>query len=56
MVLLASIFSSASSTCILFKIGIHSMQGWKITMRHWVARKRSTKRLMHTGNMFGKNL
>ena len=32
-----------------FKIGIHSMQDWTVT------RKKSTKRLRHTGNLFRKN-
>ena len=32
------------------------MQGWAATKRHGVARKRSTKRLNHTGNLFTKNL
>ena len=36
-----------------FKIGIHSMQDR--TTRHVVTRKRSTKRLKHTGNLFTKN-
>ena len=35
-----------------FKIGIHSMQGWTATSRHGVTRKRSTKKLKHTGNPF----
>ena len=40
-----------------FSIGIHSMmQGWTATTRHGVTRKRSTKRLKHTGNLFRKNL
>ena len=39
-----------------FLIGIHSMQGWKATIRHGVIRKRNTKRLQHTGNLFRKNL
>ena len=38
------------------KFGIHSMQGWTATMRHGVKRKRSTKRLKHTGNLFRINL
>ena len=33
----------------LFLIGIHSMQGRTATTRHEVTRKRSTKRLKHTG-------
>ena len=37
-------------------IRIHSMQGWTVTLRHGVTRKRSTKRLRHTGNLFRKNL
>ena len=42
---------------ILFlKIGIHSVQGWTPTARHGVTRKRNTKRLRHTGNLFRKNL
>ena len=41
------------SFSLFFKIGIHSRKGWT---RHGVARKRSTKRLKHTGNMFRKNL
>ena len=32
------------------------MHGWKATARHGVARKRSTKRLKHTENLFRKNL
>ena len=32
------------------------MQGWTATTRHGVTRKRSTKRLKHTGNLFTKNL
>ena len=39
-----------------FLIGIHSMQGWTATTRYGVTRKRSTKRLQHTGNLFRKNL
>ena len=39
-----------------FLIGIHSMQGSTVTTRHRVTRKRSTKRLKHTGNLFRKNL
>ena len=37
-------------------IGIHSIQGWTATTRHGVTRKKSTKRLQHTGNLFRKNL
>ena len=51
---------SVSSTILLFtflkKIGIHSMQGSTATKRHGVTRKRSTKRLQHTENLFRKNL
>ena len=32
------------------------MHSWRATMMHGVARKRSTKRLKHTGNLFRKNL
>ena len=45
-----------SFCCPFFLIGIHSMQGWTPTTRHRVTRKRSTKRLQHTGNLFRKNL
>ena len=38
------------------KIGIHSIQDWTTTSRHGVARKRSTKRLKHTENLFRKDL
>ena len=41
---------------LVFLIGIHSMQGWTVTMRHGVVRKRSTKRLKHADNLFRKNL
>ena len=41
---------------IIFLIGIQSMQGWTVTTRHGVTRKRSTKRLEHTGNLFRRNL
>ena len=33
-----------------------SMQGGTATARHGVTRKRSTKRLKHTQNLFRKNL
>ena len=35
---------------------LHSMQGWIATKRHEVKRKRGTKRLKDTGNLFRKNL
>ena len=35
-----------------FLIEIHSMQGWTDTARHGVTKKRSTKALKHTGNLF----
>ena len=35
-----------------FLIGIHFIHGWTATARHGVARKRSTKRLKHTENLF----
>ena len=35
---------------------IHSMQGWAAITRRGVTRKRSTKRLMHTGSLFTKHL
>ena len=38
-----------------FLIGIHSMRGSTATTRHGVTRKRSTKRLKHTGNLIRKN-
>ena len=41
---------------LFFLIEIHSMQGRTTTRRHGVTRKRSTKRLKHTGNLFRKNL
>ena len=52
---------SVSSIILLFtflkkKIGIHSMQGSTATKRHGITRKRSTKRLQHTENLFRKNL
>ena len=40
----------------MYLIGIHSMQARTATTRHGVTRKRSTKRLKHTGNLFKKNL
>ena len=40
----------------VFLIGIHYMQDGAVTMRHGVIRKRNTKRLKHTGNLFRKNL
>ena len=48
----------ASVLFLIFRggIGIHSIQGWTATTRHGVTRKRSTKRLQHTGNLFIKNL
>ena len=41
---------------ILKKIGIRSMQEWTATTRHGITRKRSTKRLSHTGNFIKKKL
>ena len=38
-----------------FLIGIHSMKGWTATLRYGVTRKRITKRLKHTRNLFRKN-
>ena len=32
------------------------MQGWTATIRYGITRKRSTKWLKHTGNLFRKNL
>ena len=40
---------------IFFLIEILSMESWWATARHGVTRKRSTKRLKHTGNLFRKN-
>ena len=37
-------------------IGIYFMPSWAATIRHGITRKRSTKRLKHTGNLFRKNL
>ena len=37
-------------------IGVHSMQSWTANTRHGVTRKRSTKILKHTENLFRKNL
>ena len=39
-----------------FLIGTHSMQGWTATKKHEGTKKRSTKRLKHTGNLSRKNL
>ena len=39
-----------------FLIRIHSMQCRTATTRHGVTKKRNTKRLSHTGNLFRKNL
>ena len=44
------------SSRIFFLIGTHPMQGSTVTTRHGVTRKKSTKRLKHTGNWFEKNL
>ena len=52
-------FQSESSLSFFFFfsiIGIHSIKGRTATTRHGVTRKRSTKRLKHTGNLFRKNL
>ena len=37
---------------LFFLIGIDSIQGWTTTLRHEFTRKRSIKRLQHTGNLF----
>ena len=39
---------------LFFLIRIHSLQGLIATTRHEVTRKKSTKRLKHTGNLFRK--
>ena len=39
-----------------FLVGVHSMQGLPDTTKNGVTRKRSSKRLKHTGNLFRKNL
>ena len=44
------------TTFYIFLTGIHSMQCWTATTRNGVTRKRSTKRLNHTGNLFRKNV
>ena len=41
---------------LFFLIGIHSMQSWTATIRHGVTRKKHTKRLKNTGNIFRRNL
>ena len=38
------------------KTGTHNNQGWAATERHGIIRKKGTKRLKHTGNLFRKNL
>ena len=35
---------------------VHSMQGWTATTRYGVTRKRSTRRLKHSGNLLRKKL
>ena len=40
----------------LFLVGNHSMQGLTAATTEGVTRKRSKKRLKHTGNLFRKNL
>ena len=49
------IYSHMEDYSFFLKIEIHSMQGWTATTRHKVTRKRSKKRLQHTGNLFRKN-
>ena len=41
---------------VFFLIGIFFIQDWTATKRQKVTRKRSTKRLKHTENLFKKNL
>ena len=51
------IFPGLYGACFFFfLIGIHFMQGRTATTRHAVTRKRSTKILKPTGNLFRKNL
>ena len=40
----------------IYLIGIHSMQGWTATTRHWVTREKAQKRLQATENLFRKSL
>ena len=44
--------SSQNETINFLLIRIYSMQGWTATIRHGLARKRSTKWLKHIGNLF----
>ena len=50
------IFFSVLGNSDIFLTGIHSMQGWTVTMRHGVTRERSIKGLKHAENLFRKNL
>ena len=47
--------NSVSKRQEYFLIEIHSLQGWTATKRHGVTRKKSTKRLKHTWDLFRKN-
>ena len=59
LLLLLSLSLSLSSLLLLLLlllIGIHFIQGFTVTMRHGITKKRSTKRLKHAGNLFRRNL
>ena len=49
-------FIAPAYFCFFFLIVIHSMQVWITTTRHGVTRKRSTKKLKYTGNLFRNNI
>ena len=48
-------FLCGHTSWFFFEIGIHSMQEWTTTTRHKFAKKRSSKRLKHTSNLFRKS-
>ena len=49
-------FLESKSTNIFLKIEIHSMQVWTASTKYGVTRKRSSKRVKHTENLFRKNI
>ena len=49
-------FNIGTNSTNTFLIAIHNMQSLTATTGHGGTRKRTTKRLKHTGNLFSKNL
>ena len=55
-IVMTELLTNSGLRVTFFKNGTYSMQDWTATTRHGFTKKRNTKRVKHTGNMFRKNL